>query len=125
MPKRELESSSDEDEQPSNYGIIAKKPSLENQVKQTPHEKKHKKRLIIILEGAPLETIKIRGKSFELLTSDKHAHYLRKHNKPLHDARPDILHQCLLALLDSPLNRAGLLQVYWLRFEKFLKECVT
>ena len=26
--------------------------------------------------------------------------------------RPDVLHQCLLALLDSPLNKAGLLQVY-------------
>jgi rRNA small subunit pseudouridine methyltransferase Nep1 len=28
------------------------------------------------------------------------------------DARPDITHQCLLTLLDSPLNKAGLMQVY-------------
>ena len=30
----------------------------------------------------------------------------------LSEARPDILHQCLLLLQDSPLNRAGLLQVF-------------
>lgn len=27
-------------------------------------------------------------------------------------ARPDIVHQCLLALLDSPLNKAGRLQIF-------------
>lgn len=32
--------------------------------------------------------------------------------KNYEDFRPDITHQCLLALLDSPLNKAGLLQVY-------------
>ncbi|CAO3634496.1 unnamed protein product [Cunninghamella echinulata] len=29
-----------------------------------------------------------------------------------YEARPDITHQCLLTLLDSPLNKAGLLQVF-------------
>ena len=28
------------------------------------------------------------------------------------EARPDITHQCLLTLLDSPINKAGRLQVY-------------
>ena len=32
--------------------------------------------------------------------------------KKLEDYRPDVTHQSLLALLDSPLNQAGLLQVY-------------
>jgi rRNA pseudouridine-1189 N-methylase Emg1 (Nep1/Mra1 family) len=32
--------------------------------------------------------------------------------KSFEEYRPDVLHQCLLALLDSPLNKAGLLQVY-------------
>jgi len=110
---KQLQSSSDSEEE--NYGIVAKKPHLDETVKsesKTKEQRKHAKRLIIILEGAPLETIKIRGKSFELLTSDKHKHYLNKHKKPMHEARPDILHQCLLNLQDSPLNRAGLLQVY-------------
>lgn len=52
------------------------------------------------------------GKSFELLNPDEHAHILRKHGREIGNCRPDISHQCLLMLFDSPLNRAGLLQVY-------------
>lgn len=37
---------------------------------------------------------------------------MKKHDKNPADYRPDITHQCLLMLMDSPLNRAGLLQVY-------------
>jgi len=69
------------------------------------------KRLIIILEQANLETIKI-GKVYELLNCDRHKNYLLKYKRDPTYARPDITHQCLLMLLDSPLNRAGLLQVY-------------
>ncbi|KAK3921348.1 Ribosomal RNA small subunit methyltransferase NEP1 [Frankliniella fusca] len=74
-----------------------------------PHLKNQEKRLIVILEGAQLESVKI-GNSFELLNSDDHLNMLRKNNRD--PVRPDIAHQCLLMLLDSPLNRAGLLQVY-------------
>lgn len=52
------------------------------------------------------------GKTFELLNPDEHGHILRKHGRELGNCRPDITHQCLLMLFDSPLNRAGLLQVY-------------
>jgi len=69
------------------------------------------KRLIIVLENAQLESGKI-GKTMELLCADKHATFLRKNGKDPTNYRPDITHQCLLMLLDSPLNRAGLLQVY-------------
>lgn len=68
------------------------------------------KRLIVILEQAQLETAKI-GKTFELLNCDDHQSFLRKHKRDPAQCRPDITHQCLLMLLDSPLNRAGLLQV--------------
>lgn len=37
---------------------------------------------------------------------------MKKNNRDIAVCRPDITHQCLLMLLDSPLNRAGLLQVY-------------
>jgi hypothetical protein len=47
-----------------------------------------------------------------LLNCDDHGGFLRKHNRDPAQCRPDITHQCLLMLLDSPLNRAGLLQVY-------------
>lgn len=52
------------------------------------------------------------GNKFELLNCDDHAHILKNHNRDVGSCRPDITHQCLLMLLDSPLNRAGLLQVY-------------
>lgn len=69
------------------------------------------KRLIIILERANLEVIKNK-QNFELLNSDDHQNLIRKFHKNPSSCRPDILHQCLLMLFDSPLNRAGLLQVY-------------
>jgi rRNA pseudouridine-1189 N-methylase Emg1 (Nep1/Mra1 family) len=52
------------------------------------------------------------GSSFELLNCDDHASILRKNKREPGSSRPDIAHQCLLMLMDSPLNRAGLLQVY-------------
>ncbi|GAB6030789.1 18S rRNA pseudouridine methyltransferase [Chamberlinius hualienensis] len=69
------------------------------------------KRLIVILERANLETVKV-GKKFELLNCDDHQNTLRKSGRGNVAGRPDIVHQCLLMLLDSPLNRAGLLQIY-------------
>lgn len=81
---------------------------LINQVKKN---KASEKRLIVVLELANLETIKI-GKVYELLNCDRHKNHLLKYKRdPNANARPDITHQCLLMLLDSPLNRAGLLQV--------------
>lgn len=52
------------------------------------------------------------GNTFELLNCDDHANIMRKNNRDPGSCRPDITHQCLLMLFDSPLNRAGLLQVY-------------
>ncbi len=72
--------------------------------------------VIIVLERACLETGKV-GKEHVLLNCDDHATFLRKHNRDPADCRPDILHQCLLILLDSPLNKAGQLKLY-IRTEK-------
>ncbi|XP_055905608.1 ribosomal RNA small subunit methyltransferase NEP1 [Eupeodes corollae] len=77
----------------------------------TSHIRAMEKRLIIVLEGAQLETVKM-GSAFELLNCDDHAGIMRKNNRDPGSCRPDIVHQCLLMLFDSPLNRAGLLQVY-------------
>ena len=49
---------------------------------------------------------------YQLLNCDDHQHILRKSGKDVAEYRPDITHQCLLTLLDSPLNKAGLLQLY-------------
>lgn len=48
-----------------------------------------------------------------LLNGDDHANYIsQKLTKNPADYRPDITHECLLTLLDSPLNKAGKLQIY-------------
>eukprot|EP00830_Metopus_es_P007476 TRINITY_DN17100_c0_g1_i1.p1 TRINITY_DN17100_c0_g1~~TRINITY_DN17100_c0_g1_i1.p1 ORF type:complete len:258 (-),score=55.91 TRINITY_DN17100_c0_g1_i1:19-792(-) len=79
---------------------------------QSKDEKALWKRLIVVLEAAPLETIK-KKKGIELLNSDDHKGIITgKLGKTLEDYRPDIVHQSMLALLDSPLNKAGLLQIY-------------
>ncbi|EDW30780.1 GL13401 [Drosophila persimilis] len=75
------------------------------------HVNASEKRLIIVLEGAQLETVKVHG-TFELLNCDDHAGIMRKNQRDPGSCRPDITHQCLLMLFDSPLNRAGLLQVF-------------
>lgn len=70
--------------------------------------------VIVLLERANLETIKHNSKDggVVLLNCDDHKHVLRKTNREANDARPDITHQCLLSLMDSPLNKAGRLKVY-------------
>ncbi|KAJ1651281.1 18S rRNA pseudouridine methyltransferase, partial [Dispira simplex] len=82
---------------------------------KTAAEKEHTRRLIVVLEQATLEIYKV-GKEkdgkYQLLNCDDHLNAIRKMRKSVTDYRPDITHQCLLTLLDSPLNKAGLLQVY-------------
>ncbi|EEQ42100.1 ribosomal RNA small subunit methyltransferase NEP1 [Candida albicans L26] len=74
-------------------------------------------RLIVVLSQACLETYKMNsggpgGDRFALLNCDDHQGLLRKMGRDIAEARPDITHQCLLTLLDSPINKAGRLQVY-------------
>ncbi|KAL0949840.1 hypothetical protein HGRIS_009874 [Hohenbuehelia grisea] len=84
------------------------------------------RRLFVILEQACLEAYRVSGGGaknkygkggegevkYTLLNCDDHQGILAKTGRDIADARPDITHQCLLTLLDSPLNKAGLLQVY-------------
>ena len=55
----------------------------------------------VIVEPAKVKN----GKEVQLLNSDKHSNILKKHKRELGSARPDITHQTLLCLMDSPLNR--------------------
>ncbi|CAL4962627.1 unnamed protein product [Urochloa decumbens] len=72
---------------------------------------------IFVLERACLEVGKV-GKAMQILNSDDHANYLRKQNRNPADYRPDIIHQALLAIFDSPLTKAGRLQAVYVRTEK-------
>jgi rRNA small subunit pseudouridine methyltransferase Nep1 len=65
-----------------------------------------------VLEKAGLKVCRV-GKHDALLNSDEHKNYIQERlNQNPSDYRPDITHQCLLTLMDSPLNRAGMLKVY-------------
>jgi rRNA small subunit pseudouridine methyltransferase Nep1 len=74
----------------------------------------HNVHVTVLLENANLELVKQPGSrgGQVLLSSDDHGTLLRKMKRDPNDARPDITHQCLLTLLDSPLNKAGRLTVY-------------
>ena len=77
----------------------------------TSDDTKPKRQIIVILEQAALETVKT-SRGFQLLNCDDHKGIHRKFNKDPSASRPDILHQELMALLDSPLNKAGHLKIY-------------
>lgn len=73
---------------------------------------KHKP-IIILLDQASLETVKNKRDVYELLNCDDHRNICRKRlHKDPNVYRPDILHQELLAIFDSPLHKAGLVKVY-------------
>lgn len=76
---------------------------------------KHAKgrRVIVLLDLANLETVKTKNGDFELLNCDDHVHIMRRTKKDPANYRPDILHQELMAVLDSPLNKAGHVTVYF------------
>ena len=69
------------------------------------------RRITVVLVRASLETIRTR-RGYELATADTHKALLNKHRADPALYRPDIAHHALLTLLDSPLNKAGLLRVF-------------
>ena len=74
---------------------------------------KDERKIIVVLEKANLEVATFKKRENILLNGDDHANYImNKLHKDPSEYRPDITHQCLLTLLDSPLNKAGKLQVY-------------
>uniref|UniRef100_A0A7E4VX57 18S rRNA (pseudouridine-N1)-methyltransferase n=1 Tax=Panagrellus redivivus TaxID=6233 RepID=A0A7E4VX57_PANRE len=70
------------------------------------------KKVYFIIENCSLEYARI-GREDAILTSDDHRFISKNLNEDASRFRPDILHQCLLNLLDSPLNRAGHMRLYF------------
>jgi len=77
----------------------------------TPGQKITGRKVIVVLEGCTVEAAKTKRGNI-LLNCDDHYKLVNKTGKDPADYRPDITHQCLLTLLDSPLNKSGHLQVY-------------
>ena len=64
-----------------------------------------------VLEGANLEVAKV-GKGYDLLNSDDHLNFLRKHGKDPGQYRPDITHQ-VGRIVDPCCMCVGLPYVLW------------
>ena len=104
-----IDNNSDEEEE-INYNQLKGKPdtnfkSSSKRIQDNGHK------LYIILEHANLELTKDK-KNHEIINSDDHRNLIKKMNKSFEDFRPDVLHHCLLNLFESPLNKAGMLQVF-------------
>jgi rRNA small subunit pseudouridine methyltransferase Nep1 len=66
------------------------------QAPEVPKGNSQQKRLIVVLEQASLETVKLgKGKEghYGLLNCDDHHHLLKKHGRDISESRPDITHQ--------------------------------
>ena len=59
-----------------------------------------------------METVKSKNGDFQLLNCDDHISLMKKLKKDPQDCRPDIIHQELMAVLDSPLNKAGHCKIF-------------
>jgi rRNA small subunit pseudouridine methyltransferase Nep1 len=94
-----------------NVGVPMEFSRSGTRLPKTPKQKQRWKRAIVILEHCPLEQVQTATGGWELL-SDKHKRILAQRNIDPADFRPDVVHQCLLHLLDCPLNRAGMLQIF-------------
>lgn len=79
---------------------------------RTLEERMAARRVVVVLECCGLELVQPRKGAMELLNPDDHKGILAKHKRDIADVRPDITHQCLMTLLDSPLNKAGKLLIY-------------
>jgi len=62
--------------------------------------------VFVVLEKAHLKYAKV-GRQLTLLNAQDHADYLMRNNEDPALYRPDIVHQALMTVLDSPLNKAG------------------
>lgn len=86
--------------------------SAENATTAVTTSKASSAQCIIILDLASLEIVKTKKNEFTLLNGDDHRGIIAKHNRSGEECRPDICHQELMACMDSPLNKAGMLKVY-------------
>ncbi|XP_020223117.1 ribosomal RNA small subunit methyltransferase NEP1 [Cajanus cajan] len=72
---------------------------------------------IFILDNASLIKGLVR-KEWKILNSDEDAQFLLKQNKNLNDYRPDIIHEALRCILDSPLNKAGMVEAIYVKIDQ-------
>ncbi|RDX63464.1 Ribosomal RNA small subunit methyltransferase NEP1, partial [Mucuna pruriens] len=72
---------------------------------------------IFILDHASLKKGLVK-KKWKILNSDEDARFLMKQQKNLNDYRPDIIHEALRCILDSPLNKAGMVGAIYVKIDQ-------
>lgn len=93
MPEKHENDSEDEGPSPVNNGISIRSAKG--------------REIIIILDLATLETVNTKKGEVSLLSCDDHIGVMRKNGRDPSEMRPDIIHQEIMSVLDSPLNKAG------------------
>lgn len=101
MDKRKFDEISDDDEViDSPDGLNALPVSKEKiiRLKLSKSARNESQRLIVILEHANLEPVKV-GSRFELINCDDHMNQIRKYKKDPAFCRPDITHQVFVKFI--------------------------
>ncbi|MED6223255.1 hypothetical protein PIB30_072255 [Stylosanthes scabra] len=81
-----------------------------------PQDHNVRSRAIFILENASLKKGLVR-KEWKILNSHDDANLLLKKNKSLNDYRPDIVFEALRSIIDSPLNKYGLVGAIFVKID--------
>ncbi|XLR53426.1 hypothetical protein S83_004098 [Arachis hypogaea] len=80
---------------------------------QDPNVRSH---AIFILENASLKKGLVKNE-WKILNSHDDANLLLKQNKSLNDYRPDIVFEALRSIIDSPLNKYGLVEAIFVKID--------
>ena len=83
---------------------------IDTDIKKYSLYSKIKKKIIIIIEEASLELSQT--KKPKIMNGDEFLKLIKKMKKDPNDYHPEIIHQILLNIFDSPLNKVGLVKVY-------------
>lgn len=75
--------------------------------------------VIFVLEKASLEIAKV-GKTYQLLSSDQHKAFLERNKRNPADYRPDIAFQAIQTILDSRVNKSGMLKALYVKTQEGL-----
>ncbi|MED6149176.1 hypothetical protein PIB30_059961 [Stylosanthes scabra] len=82
----------------------------------SPQDHNVKSRAIFILENSLLRKGRVR-KEWKILNSDDDASLLLKQNKSFNDYRQDIVFEALRSIIDSPLNKYGLVGAIFVKID--------
>ncbi|TKY69274.1 Ribosomal RNA small subunit methyltransferase NEP1 [Spatholobus suberectus] len=106
---KDEEKDAKKEETASNDGFLSTPMAYSPQNKRSP--------ATFILDNASLKKGLVR-KKWKILNSDEDAQFLLKQKKNPNDYWPDIIHEALRCILDSPLNKAGMVGAIYVKIDQ-------